>query len=179
MSVSYSIFIVRFPFYWETKTALLLFLSLPQTQGSTWVYKTYLQPFFSENEAEIDAGISSAHTSILAFVQSRLAQLWDVLQKLSAGHQGVQQEQVNGEHPAGASQPASVDPLGVARGLWNYYGTSVTGLFQKRSTSVPTGREASSTPSTPPALRPGASSTPSANSISSIPTFPEPVPPSH
>ncbi|KIO08387.1 hypothetical protein M404DRAFT_22960 [Pisolithus tinctorius Marx 270] len=71
-------FISWLPFYWELRTLLLLYLSLPQIQGSTYVYKTYLEPFCRINEAEFDAGIASATGSILEFFQSRLASVTDI-----------------------------------------------------------------------------------------------------
>ncbi|KAI0307679.1 TB2/DP1, HVA22 family-domain-containing protein [Multifurca ochricompacta] len=71
-----------FPFYWETKTFFLLFLSLPQFEGSTYVYKSYLEPFLVQNESDIDAGIASARNETLQFIQSRLSALWDILYSL-------------------------------------------------------------------------------------------------
>ncbi|KAJ7596863.1 TB2/DP1, HVA22 family-domain-containing protein [Mycena floridula] len=67
------------PFYWEVKTVFLLFLSLPQIQGSTFIYQNYLQPFFAKNEAHIDSGIISMQSSVIAFAKTRLAMLWDLL----------------------------------------------------------------------------------------------------
>jgi len=168
-------FISWFPFYWETKTLLLLFLALPQTQGSTWVYNTYLQPFFSKNEAELDAGIVSAQTNMVAFIQSRVAQLWDALLKLSAKSQAAaaQQQQPNGQAPAPSAAP---NPFGLARGMWDSYAPSVLGAFQRYS-SQPTAAPGAppSAPFTPPIQRPGVSPAPSTQSVHTPgPAFPEP-----
>ncbi|KAF8203188.1 TB2/DP1, HVA22 family-domain-containing protein [Pholiota molesta] len=65
------------PFYWEVKTLFLLYLSLPQTQGSTYVYTTYLQPFLSRNEADLDAGIIAIQGNVVTFVQGKLVTIWD------------------------------------------------------------------------------------------------------
>jgi receptor expression-enhancing protein 1/2/3/4 len=102
------------PFYWEVKTLLLLFLSLPQfearatkgslfspkcllivipsfffflffppaPQGSTYVYKTYVEPYLVQNESDIDANIASARSETFQFIQSRLSTLWDLLYSL-------------------------------------------------------------------------------------------------
>lgn len=80
------------------KTIFLLFLSLPQvdvgffsfnfylswcsslllfSQGSTYIYNAYLQPFFLRNEANLDAGIVAMQKSILSFVQEKVTALWD------------------------------------------------------------------------------------------------------
>jgi len=75
-------FISWVPFYWEVKTLFLLFLSLPQIQGSTYIYTAYLQPFFSRNEYHLDA----IQRNVLAFIQAKLADLWMILnQKLPQG----------------------------------------------------------------------------------------------
>ncbi|CAA7268017.1 unnamed protein product [Cyclocybe aegerita] len=72
------------PFYWELKTAFLLFISLPQTQGSTYIYNAYLQPFLARNEENFDAGIVAIHRNVLTFVQEKLTALWELLWSLSA-----------------------------------------------------------------------------------------------
>ncbi|KAF9479713.1 hypothetical protein BDN70DRAFT_786350, partial [Pholiota conissans] len=66
----------RLPFYWEVKTMFLLYLSLPQTQGSTYVYTTYLQPFLSRNEADLDAGIIAMQRNVVIFIQGKLSTVW-------------------------------------------------------------------------------------------------------
>jgi len=71
-----------FPFYWEIKTLLLLYLSIPQFEGSTYVYKTYLEPYLVQNESDIDASIASARYETLQFVQSRFSALWDIVYSL-------------------------------------------------------------------------------------------------
>ncbi|KAI0005576.1 TB2/DP1, HVA22 family-domain-containing protein [Russula compacta] len=71
-----------FPFYWEIKTLLLLFLSLPQFEGSTYIYKTYVEPYLVQNEPEIDASIASARDETLQFLQLRLSALWDIFYSL-------------------------------------------------------------------------------------------------
>jgi len=71
-----------FPFYWEIKTLFLLYLSLPQFEGSTHVYKTYVEPYLVQNESDIDASIASARYETLQFVQSRLTALWDIVYSL-------------------------------------------------------------------------------------------------
>ncbi|KAH9176834.1 TB2/DP1, HVA22 family-domain-containing protein [Lactarius sanguifluus] len=66
-----------FPFYWETKTLFLLFLS--QFEGSTHIYKSYLEPFFVQNEKDIDATIASARDETVQFLHSRISALWDIV----------------------------------------------------------------------------------------------------
>ncbi|KAA1077533.1 hypothetical protein PGT21_011169 [Puccinia graminis f. sp. tritici] len=42
------------PFFYQFKSAFILWLTLPQIQGSTYVYVTYIHPFLLEHEVEID-----------------------------------------------------------------------------------------------------------------------------
>ncbi|ESK98051.1 receptor expression-enhancing protein 4 [Moniliophthora roreri MCA 2997] len=97
-------FVSWLPFYWELKTIFLLFLSLPQVQGSTFVYTSYLAPFLQANEQEIDAGIVALQSNILAFVQDKLAALWNLVvnkgqQPLAQGTYGQQPQQGQGQVP--------------------------------------------------------------------------------
>ncbi|KAI0785052.1 TB2/DP1, HVA22 family-domain-containing protein [Abortiporus biennis] len=163
-------FISWFPFYWEAKTLILLFLSLPQTEGSTWVYNTYLHPFFSKNEADLDAGIVAAQTNVVAFVQSRVSMLWDALLKLAAKSQSTAAQQQNGQ-PA----PGSAGPLGFATGIWSSYGPSVMGVFQRYSAASQP-RPSVSPAASQSGVRPSVTPSASAQSVTaeSAPPFPEP-----
>jgi len=48
------------PFYYEIKTVLIIWLTLPQIQGSTFIYLTYIHPFLASHEAQIDASLADA-----------------------------------------------------------------------------------------------------------------------
>ncbi|KAI0715397.1 TB2/DP1, HVA22 family-domain-containing protein [Earliella scabrosa] len=119
------------PFYWEVRTVFLLFLSLPQTQGSTWVFTTYLQPFLVKNQADIDATIAAAQSNALAFIQSRLQVFWQTFWDLA-----TKQSQAPGAPGAPASGGAPQQPGGAnlaesARSFWASYGSSVIGALQQ------------------------------------------------
>ncbi|KAF9076109.1 TB2/DP1, HVA22 family-domain-containing protein [Rhodocollybia butyracea] len=140
-------FISWLPFYWEMKTVFLLFLSLPQTQGSTFVYKSYMQPFFTKNEKEIDAGIISIQSNIFTFVQTRLYGLWEllwsVLNKTPAAGQPPNQG-ANGQQTA-----APAISLDAAMGLFKTYGPAFMNSLKPAS---------SGNAPTPPSLTPRGSS---------------------
>jgi len=140
-----------FPFYWEMKTVFLLFLSLPQTEGSTYVYDTYLQPFFAKNEAELDAGIIKIHHNTVLFVQRHLSNLfefiWGLLLKAGAARQPAGSEQT-----PSAGTPFSLDS---AMSLWRTYGPALMGGPQgqagqtKAASAAPvTATPATATPAT-------------------------------
>lgn len=42
------------PFFYQFKSLFILWITLPQIQGSTYVYVTYVHPFLLEHEVEID-----------------------------------------------------------------------------------------------------------------------------
>ncbi|KAF8898912.1 TB2/DP1, HVA22 family-domain-containing protein [Infundibulicybe gibba] len=117
------------PFYWELKTLFLLFLSIPQIQGSTYVYNTFLQPFFSKNEADFDASIWSIQQNIMQYLQTRLSSLWDLLWTL------VNKTPPPGQPPSSTvGQMRSDVPtlsLESAIGLWRTYGATLLGGSQK------------------------------------------------
>ncbi|KAJ8488477.1 hypothetical protein ONZ51_g3544 [Trametes cubensis] len=119
------------PFYWEARTVFLLFLALPQTQGSTWVYTTYLQPFLLKNQADIDASIAAAQTNALVFVQSRLQVFWQTFWDLAtrASANPAQARAPGQQQPSGSAAGAS--PVDLARSLWASYGSSLLGAFQQ------------------------------------------------
>ncbi|GAA5837570.1 hypothetical protein JCM9279_006792 [Rhodotorula babjevae] len=52
-----------FPFYHEVKTLVMLWLVLPQIQGSTYIYIHHLSPFLTSHEEDIDAALADARTS--------------------------------------------------------------------------------------------------------------------
>ncbi|THV06008.1 hypothetical protein K435DRAFT_849456 [Dendrothele bispora CBS 962.96] len=160
------------PFYWEIKTLFLLFLSLPQIQGSTFIYTTYMQPFFVRNESEIEAGIAQFQTSALAFVQARLATLWELLWSV------ISKTPANGQPPSaeqqqqGAGAPMSFES---AMGMFKAVAPSFLNSFQPAAHAP-----------TPPSMTPAASSSSVATAASlqprtpaapdhAAPSFPEPV----
>ncbi|OWZ64473.1 hypothetical protein J008_03301 [Cryptococcus neoformans] len=50
------------PFYSLIKTFVLLSLSLPQFEASTYIYRSHLSPFFQEHEQDIDAFLASSRS---------------------------------------------------------------------------------------------------------------------
>ncbi|KIY62635.1 hypothetical protein CYLTODRAFT_383345 [Cylindrobasidium torrendii FP15055 ss-10] len=114
------------PFYNEAKTVFLLFLSLPQTQGSTFIYKSYLEPFFVKNERIIDDGIVSLQGSVVGFVQSRIAAIWELAWSV------INKTPPPGQPPA-AAPPQTQPGLSVEniKGMWNTYGPSLVNALQQ------------------------------------------------
>jgi receptor expression-enhancing protein 1/2/3/4 len=116
----------RVPFYYEMKTFFLLYLALPQTRGSTYLYKYHLEPFFNAHESEIDAALASFKAKVYRFLQERLRLLWEHVAATvgqpppSGGSAGTADV---------ASAQALNDPLSgsgpVVSRLWQTYGPSL------------------------------------------------------
>jgi len=118
------------PFYWETKTVLLLFLSLPQTQGSTYIYNSYLRPFFAKNEADFDAGIVSVQQNTFSFIQGRLTSLWEVIWSL------LNKTPASAQPPSSTGQASGLSVESIV-GLWNTYAPSVMSVLQPSGHTTP------------------------------------------
>ncbi|KAF8140416.1 TB2/DP1, HVA22 family-domain-containing protein [Boletus edulis] len=123
------LFLSWLPFYWELRTIFLLYISLPQTSGSTYLYKTYLEPWFSKNEADFDVAMASANTNAIAFCRTRISALfdfvWSFVNKTPVSADGDPQE------PA---HPLAI-PVDHIKGLWTAYGPSVLAAFAPKDTS--------------------------------------------
>jgi len=179
-----------FPFYWEVKTLFLLFLALPQTQGSTWVYQSYLEPFFRQNEQDLDQGILSAQSTVFTFVQSKFQAVWEALwgainrnPPKGLGAQGQQRPGVPSPNQSYQGQQPGVapSPYDTARQLFNSYAPGVFGSFVNRAYGTapanpntrpsPSPRDSFSGGDTPPLQR-TPSHTPRGEG--DVPNFPQP-----
>ncbi|GJJ09852.1 hypothetical protein Clacol_004076 [Clathrus columnatus] len=125
----------RFPLYWEVKTAAVLYLALPQTQGSTYIYNTYLGPYFQRNEVNFDRNIETAQTSIVLFAKERAQALiqfaWNAVTQAQAQVRSQQEANAN---PATA--PPAGSPAAVVSSLWKTYGSSIiTGISRAANTA--------------------------------------------
>jgi receptor expression-enhancing protein 1/2/3/4 len=157
------------PFYWEVKTLVLLFLALPQTQGSTFVYNTYLRPFFSKNEADLDDGISAVQRNALTFLQTRLSGLWELASnRLNKTHPSTQSAA-----PTGSSNAPNGISLQSAIGLFQAYAPSALGGL-KAHTQAKSAPNINASSTAAAAFQPERSTPQAPQSDSAPPPFPEP-----
>ncbi|KAL5533976.1 hypothetical protein ACEPAG_436 [Sanghuangporus baumii] len=112
-----------FPFYWELKLLLLLFISLPQLQGSTYVYDTWLAPFLIRNESHIDHQIELARENFLEFFQSRVHTIFDRITGASKSQRASGQEGDAEPQPPSSIQNAAH----MAMGYLTAHGFSLAG----------------------------------------------------
>jgi hypothetical protein len=114
-------------------------------QGSTFIYDSYLAPYFTRNEASIDAGIASAQGSLVVFLQDRLRALWALLWSFIGQVQAAQTSQ---SQPGGAAPaPATGSPADVVSNLWRTYGSSVVAGITRVASGAPA-------PANPPSTSP-------------------------
>jgi len=118
------------PFYWEVRTLFLLYISLPQTQGSTYIYKTYFEPFCSKNEADLDAGIASAQSNIIGFCRARISSLIDILWSL-VNKTPITKPTFRGAEGERSRVGGSLDQL---KDIWSTYSPMVLATFAPAST---------------------------------------------
>ncbi|KAG2356351.1 TB2/DP1, HVA22 family-domain-containing protein [Suillus spraguei] len=116
------------PFYYLVKTIFLLYLALPQTCGSSYLYINHLEPFFHKHESQIDATLASFKTRIYSFIQQRFRTLWDALAATIGQQQQAQFTPAGGVTDTGVpptlADPAS-GPARLAMGLWHSYGPAI------------------------------------------------------
>ncbi|WWC65671.1 uncharacterized protein I303_108292 [Kwoniella dejecticola CBS 10117] len=109
------------PFYSLAKTVIFLYLSLPQSEGSTYIYTNHLAPLFQEHESDIDAFLSSLRLRASTALAGGLGWCWE---KIKA--------QLNIALPAGAEPfpgQGVYDPNNV-QGFDVGVGAGVAGIHQ-------------------------------------------------
>ncbi|KAG8781402.1 hypothetical protein FRC15_008812 [Serendipita sp. 397] len=124
-------FISWIPLYYFMKTLFLLFLALPQTQGSTFIYSVHLAPLLRGHEDQIDSALSQMKLMVYEFIQEKLRAIWSQVYGGSGAQAGVASSGPMAATPnVGAVNPPSMaDPLsGAAQfvsGWWNSYAPAV------------------------------------------------------
>ncbi|KAI0071946.1 hypothetical protein K474DRAFT_1668416 [Panus rudis PR-1116 ss-1] len=129
------------PFYHLFKTSLLIYLALPQTQGSSYLYTQFLQPLFTTHESEIDDTLRKAKGLAYNWVQNLIRNAWKQIagtlaqQPLSSSSSAPQSNPldeggITGEAAMGSVQPPTMqDPLSgptmLVQTLWRSFGPGI------------------------------------------------------
>ncbi|WVQ79399.1 hypothetical protein IAT38_001496 [Cryptococcus sp. DSM 104549] len=110
------------PFYSLIKTCFFLYLSLPQSEGSTYIYHTHLAPLFREHERDIDIFLASLRTRAGSALAGGVGWCWEKAKQqlniatpadaqaaaMLAQGQGIEGYPVQGVHqPPSLADPAS------------------------------------------------------------------------
>ncbi|KAF8646749.1 hypothetical protein AX16_007076 [Volvariella volvacea WC 439] len=114
------------PFYYTLKTLFLLYLALPQTRGSSYLYIHHLKPFFHTHEQQIDATLASFKARLYAFVQEKIKMIWEHV-AISMGQQPPPQHQQQIQNPQQQQQQPGAQGMvsGLVSNIWGSYGPSL------------------------------------------------------
>lgn len=116
--------IPRIPLYYPIKTLFLLYLALPQTRGSTYIYTIHLYPFFRTHETQIDSLLAQLRVYIYTFLQKQIKLLWEHI-GASVGQPPLD-SQANAYPDGAAPPPQQSNGLGgVVGSLWRSYGPGI------------------------------------------------------
>ncbi|KAF9082049.1 receptor accessory protein 4 [Mortierella sp. AD031] len=76
-------FVFWFPFYYEVKVLFVLWMILPQTQGSIYVYQAIVDPYLSKHEKKIDQTLKDMQKQAMAMGMQYLKQAIQFIQNLA------------------------------------------------------------------------------------------------
>jgi len=142
-----------FPFYYPIKTIFLLYLALPQTSGSSYLYKAHVQPFFSSHESEIDSALSQFKSVVYIYLQQLARSLWSHVASTigqqpgdrSQGPDALDEGGITSEAAVNTGAPPSIGdpvsgPIQLAQTFWRSYGPSIiasgAGFLQQSQRSM-------------------------------------------
>ncbi|CDO77745.1 hypothetical protein BN946_scf184993.g8 [Trametes cinnabarina] len=131
------------PFYQPIKTLFLLYLALPQTAGSAYLYETHLRPFFAAHEKEIDSTLAQSKAYLYSYLQRLLRRAWEHVSGTVAQMQSQPSGLVAGESPLEeeaathtGAPPSLSDPVSgpaqLVAGLWGTYGPGLLAASERR-----------------------------------------------
>lgn len=152
----------RIPLYYTLKTAFLLYLALPQTSGSVYLYSNFIQPFFATHESEIDSALSQFKVYIYNYLQRLIRSAWQHV-TMSMGQAPNGPPQPNALDEGGLTAEAAVnvgappslsDPVSgsaqLVQTLWGSYGPSIltagAGFLRQAQATTQNSAQALNTP---------------------------------
>ncbi|KAI0819852.1 TB2/DP1, HVA22 family-domain-containing protein [Trametes gibbosa] len=135
------------PLYYPLKTLFLLYLALPQTAGSAYLYHTQLRPFFAAHETQIDSTLARSKVFLYNYLQRLLRRAWEhvsgtvaQMESHPAGPSPLEEEAAaHTGAPPSLNDPVS-GPAQLVAGLWGTYGpgllASGAALLRQAQTSA-------------------------------------------
>ncbi|KAG0208644.1 hypothetical protein BGX28_000452 [Mortierella sp. GBA30] len=76
-------FVFWLPFYYEVKMLFVLWMILPQTQGSIYLYQTWVDPYLSQHEHEIDRTLKDIKKQAMVMGMQYIKQAIQTIQNLT------------------------------------------------------------------------------------------------
>ncbi|KAF9948363.1 receptor accessory protein 4 [Mortierella alpina] len=102
------------PFYYEIKMLFVLWMILPQTQGSMYLYQNFVDPYLSQHEREIDQTLKDIKKQAMAMGMQYIKQAIQVIQNFALDIYKKSQNQgaasslsVDSDKPSDRSAPSS------------------------------------------------------------------------
>ncbi|KAF9962446.1 receptor accessory protein 4 [Mortierella alpina] len=102
------------PFYYEVKMLFVLWMILPQTQGSIYLYQTFVDPYLSQHEREIDQTLKDIQKQAMAMGMQYIKQAIQMIQNFALDIYKKSQNQgaagslrVNSDNPSDRSAPSN------------------------------------------------------------------------
>ncbi|KAF9274602.1 receptor accessory protein 4 [Mortierella alpina] len=106
-------FVFWFPFYYEIKMLFVLWMILPQTQGSIYLYQTFVDPYLTQHEREIDQTLKDIQKQAMAMGMQYIKQAIQMIQnfaldiyKKSLNQGGTSSLSVKSDDPSDRSAPS-------------------------------------------------------------------------
>ncbi|KAF9112339.1 receptor accessory protein 4 [Mortierella sp. AM989] len=72
-----------FPFYYEIKLVFVLWMILPQTQGSIYLYQAFVDPYLSQHENDIDKALKDMQKQAMAMGMQYIKRAIQLIQNLA------------------------------------------------------------------------------------------------
>ncbi|GJJ67807.1 receptor expression-enhancing protein 1/2/3/4 [Entomortierella parvispora] len=76
-------FVFWFPFYYEIKMLFVLWMILPQTQGSIYLYQAIVDPYLTQHEPEIDQTLKDIQKQAMAMGMEYIKRAINFIQNLA------------------------------------------------------------------------------------------------
>ncbi|KAF9574697.1 hypothetical protein EC968_005701 [Mortierella alpina] len=107
-------FVFWLPFYYEIKMLFVLWMILPQTQGSIYLYQTFVDPYLSQHEREIDQTLKDIQKQAMAMGMQYIKQAIQMIQNFALDIYKKSQNQgatsslsANSSNPSDRSAPSN------------------------------------------------------------------------
>ncbi|CAH7671887.1 TB2/DP1, HVA22 family-domain-containing protein [Phakopsora pachyrhizi] len=126
------------PLFYQCKCLFMLWLTLPQIQGSTHIYVTYVHPFLLEHEAQIDKGLIELKLNFKRWIESLLSQVVDKVRETAStavsNYTPSQQSKPNEPPPVPENQTIASNTANL---IWQVINSSPAILNYYRPTTAP------------------------------------------
>ncbi|ORX37915.1 TB2/DP1, HVA22 family-domain-containing protein [Kockovaella imperatae] len=146
------------PFYSVIKAVVFIYLSSPQSGGSSWIYRTQLAPFFRDHETDIDGFLTSLKGRAGTAVSEAIQWAWNKAKTQlnvspNSENTGSHQPAVPTHQPPSMQDPASGPALQLYGLLSRYAGQYLPVALSALQAAAASNRSRQDRDSTPVAMQ--------------------------